>query len=152
MDSIWYHFTNPRNVFLEICIIKMIALPRTELLCYYHFSPGLTDSAWPGGDYALLKPTAGCPESIYHGWSSGYVKFSMSSALSIRRYSTSVLENKSETLLHDVGSNLMGPFKKYSFNLNFCLKRAYQSSQREMIWPKGNYSIFGTSTGCPQGR
>ena len=47
---------------------------------------------------------------------------------------------------------LLGPFGPHSIQLNFCT-RVYESdeSAADVVWPDGEYAVYGTHHGCPSG-
>jgi hypothetical protein len=49
-------------------------------------------------------------------------------------------------------SNLLGPFNRFSFKLNFCVKDGDENSTNNetVDWPDGDYAIVAAG-GCPQG-
>jgi len=116
----------------------------------------LVESAWPDGPYALFTPRSGCPEAANKGWKHGYVHFSMANPLSIRRHSVPINQSESDeesdVISSETGSLLQGPFSRASVRLNFCFKQKTNDQLKEQYWPDGNYSIFGSSDGCPQGK
>jgi len=57
-----------------------------------------------------------------------------------------------DAIASETGSLLQGPFSSAFVRLNFCFKQKTNDQLKEQYWPDGNYSIFGSSDGCPEGK
>ena len=116
----------------------------------------LIESEWPDGPYALLTPRSGCPEATNRGWKSGFVHFSMANPITVWRKAISINQNESDVeeiiSKNERGANIDGLFSSAHIRLNFCFKMKTDVQSSEQIWPNGNYSIFGTDDGCPEGK
>ena len=124
------------------------------IICIGIFSE-FEESAWPDGPYALLTPRSGCPEAANRGWSPGFVHFSMANPITVWRKAISINQNRSdieEIITQERGANIDGFFNSAHIRLNFCFKLKTDLQLSEQIWPDGNYSIFGTEDGCPEGK
>lgn len=137
-----------------------------------HFSDDdVSPSKWPPGPYALLMPNDGCPETVSHGWRRGYISFTWQEPHTVfslnERDAPSCILNATErtkssngpSCMHDLTadnwpdaySNLLGPFSRYAWRLNFCYKTDIGSPPNTTVWPEGDYSVFGDASDCPNG-
>ena len=99
-------------------------------------------------------PKTGCPEPTNRGWNIGYIDFVTLSAFTTWRHASDVTHgeyNITEIVVAEEGTNVKGPIKKYFFRLNFCFKQAQLNVINDTKWPRGEYSIFGATEGCPKG-
>jgi hypothetical protein len=114
-------------------------------------------SHWPPGPYALPKAIDDCPESKLQGWEEGYIDITFSrphAILSSSYWNNSVLQKHRDitlTKLPNSQSFLLGPYSEYRIKLNFCFKVRRNGTLDKGHWPKGNYSIYGGNSGCPDG-
>ena len=91
----------------------------------------------------------GCPDPETTEWKYGYMNISFKQHTDL--YETKlgkVHRNRSDL-------DLLGSYGPCSFQLNFCYKAnsATNDSEPDMrAWPSGQYYIYGTDNGCPQGK
>ena len=81
--------------------------------------------------------------------------FSIANPITIRLNSVALNQNENlieESLSPERGVNIEGLFNSAFIRLNFCFKLQMDVHLREQTWPDGNYSIFGTEDGCPEGK
>ena len=126
-------------------------------------------STWPPGPYSLLMPRTGCPEPMAHGWQPGYINFTLKHPLTIQQTTykpvpevdirndtdTFVNRNVSKTIVFPrtfSGISILGPFGKYSFQINFCSKMPSKTNSESTDWPTGMISHFGAIEGCPNSK
>ena len=73
----------------------------------------------------------------------------------------SATEGENETVNHDYyniyDTDIVGPYERKSFQLNFCMKTknyVNQSDNSHVIldeWPEGSYRVFSSEKQCPKG-
>ena len=112
------------------------------------FFPAIISPTWPEGDYSIPTSVYGCGDVETNKWLTGYLNISFKYPITWK------MSSSREAYIRKL-SMLLGPHGHHSYQLNFCTKvlggRA-QSASRLSVWPKGDYSIFGSRRGCPAGK
>ena len=136
-------------------------------VCIIHFKIlEIKRSNWPPGPYAIPIPIDGCPETYNAGWTEGYINISTRVPLNIwitqntftfednageaNKINDTVMFNIAKDRLHIPYT--LGPYGRYTIQLNFCYKSKHHTNNSMYVWPLGNYSIYGTEDGCPTGK
>lgn len=108
----------------------------------------LKQTQWPYGDYALLTIAYGCPETIDHGWTYGYVNITLNGDTS------NMLWNDDDPVTFE--PHILGPFTQRTLQINFCIMKTsiprYVNNTEMNKWPTGNYCIFKVGGSCPDGK
>lgn len=123
-----------------------------------HFLPGIRESAFPSGPYAIPMSKDGCPEGPGYGWRKGNINITTRLSL----YDPDSFPEGCREFVQDIRSilkpnntsfrtNILGPFDRYTLQMNFCFKLPVNKSGNKTSWPRGNYGVYGSYYGCPAG-
>ena len=122
---------------------------RVRVKSGYCFTGVQGNAKWPHGDYAIPMSVYGCPDPDRTEWKQGYMNISF-------QQRTELFEMELGRISwHDASLDLLGPYGPYSFQLNFCHKAndaGNGTDADKRAWPSGQYYIYGTKSGCPQGK
>ena len=91
----------------------------------------------------------GCPEPDMNGWKYGYINISFVQRADLYERHLGIVGWNHSFLM------LLGPYGPYSYQLNFCTRVSGNGNILETdtpMWPPGQYSMYGTAAGCPQGK
>ena len=102
---------------------------------------------WPDGDYSIPMSVYGCGDMEENQWLTGYLNISFKYPISLHKTSGGETDKRTSSVI-------LGPHGRYSYQLNFCTKIVGNKTQnpgRLSLWPPGDYSIFGSRRGCPDG-
>jgi hypothetical protein len=104
----------------------------------------------------------GCPGEREEGWHFSYINITSRMPFDNMRTSLpSCGKDFKEMTSHatflaksrNFLSNLLQISDKYTLKWNFCYKTSQTNdTYSSTSWPPGNYSVFGTEHGCPEGK
>ena len=66
--------------------------------------------------------------------------------------------SRNDTMLFNIAEDrlhipyTLGPYGRYTFQLNFCYKTKEHPHNGMTKWPSGDYAVYGTQDGCPQSK
>ncbi|KAL3858615.1 hypothetical protein ACJMK2_008886 [Sinanodonta woodiana] len=93
---------------------------------------------WPAGDYAMLKPSSGCPVNVAENWREGYRK-----------------EYGKGTYNYSTPLDLFGEFTEEYMKFFFCVHKSVKNSslipRYQTYWEPGRYCIIRSNGTCPNG-
>lgn len=103
---------------------------------------------WPDGDYALPMSIYGCNDPDFDQWQYGYVNISFVEPVLMFEEHKGQIDMRQPSLL-------LGPYGRHSLQLNFCSKVSHNVNTHEQVypeWPPGQYAVYGSEKGCPEGK
>ena len=115
-------------------------------------------SKWPPGSYAVPMVLDGCPEDNGRGWEIGRIRITTMYPMTTKDSYKSCNEDPykyqtDETLQYNNSfAAFAGYFDKYELLINLCYKLPQYTSDVDIDWPTGNYSIYGVNNKCPPGK
>lgn len=100
----------------------------------------------------------GCPEGPGYGWRKGSINITTRLSLydldsfpeGCRQFvqdTRSILKPSNASFTTDI----LGPFDRYTLQMNFCFKLPVNIYGNKTSWPRGNYGVYGSDYGCPTG-
>jgi hypothetical protein len=101
----------------------------------------------------------GCPESSVHGWQEGYLDITWQRPqyphVRISGDGNSVekvINVSTEQYFETSDRHMLVSSRQHEFKFIFCYKVIRNLSVDIGFWPDGDFSIYGTEHGCPEGK